>query len=50
MSDARLKDRRPYIRLFGFRALGPNGPLPPHITGIARERKQHREHPTPGNF
>ncbi|WP_371875854.1 type VI secretion system baseplate subunit TssG [Caballeronia grimmiae] len=50
MADARQKDRRPYIRLFGFRALGRHGPLPPHITEIARKRKAHREHPTLGNF
>ncbi|WP_404980716.1 MULTISPECIES: type VI secretion system baseplate subunit TssG [Caballeronia] len=50
IADARLNDRRPHIRLFGLSMLGPHGPLPPHITEIAGKRKEHREHPTLGNF
>ncbi|WP_322057444.1 type VI secretion system baseplate subunit TssG [Paraburkholderia sp. J63] len=38
------------IRLFGLGMLGPNGPLPIHVTEIAREREEHRRDPTLGNF
>ncbi len=38
------------ILLFGLGMLGPNGPLPIHITEIARERKEHRRDPTLSNF
>lgn len=38
------------IRLFGLGMLGPNGPLPIHVTEIAREREEHRRDPTLSNF
>ncbi|GGD98418.1 hypothetical protein GCM10010985_61480 [Caballeronia grimmiae] len=50
VADARLKDGRLHIRLFGLGMLGPNGPLPIHVTEIAREREEHRNDPTLGNF
>ncbi|MFM0053794.1 type VI secretion system baseplate subunit TssG [Caballeronia grimmiae] len=50
VADARLKDGRVHIRLFGLGMLGPNGPLPIHVTEIAREREEHRNDPTLGNF
>ncbi|WP_322047524.1 type VI secretion system baseplate subunit TssG [Paraburkholderia sp. J67] len=37
-------------RLFGLGMLGPNGPLPLHITEIARERQELRNDPTLANF
>ncbi|WP_277183574.1 type VI secretion system baseplate subunit TssG [Caballeronia sp. BR00000012568055] len=37
---------RLHIRLFGLGMLGPNGPLPIHITEIAREREESRRDPT----
>jgi type VI secretion system protein ImpH len=50
VADARLKDGKLHIRLFGLGMLGPNGPLPIHVTEIAREREEHRNDPTLGNF
>ncbi|WP_373322321.1 type VI secretion system baseplate subunit TssG [Paraburkholderia adhaesiva] len=38
------------IRLFSLGLLGPNGPLPLHITEIARERKEHRHDATLADF
>jgi type VI secretion system protein ImpH len=38
------------VRLFGLGMLGPNGPLPIHVTEIAREREEHRGDPTLSNF
>jgi type VI secretion system protein ImpH len=38
------------LRLFGLGMLGPNGPLPIHISEIARERDEHRRDPTLSNF
>jgi type VI secretion system protein ImpH len=38
------------VRLFGLGMLGPNGPLPIHITEIARERELSRRDPTLVNF
>jgi type VI secretion system protein ImpG len=43
-------DGRLMIRLFGLGLLGPNGPLPLHITEIARERKEHRQDATLADF
>ncbi|UXU85756.1 type VI secretion system baseplate subunit TssG [Burkholderia sp. S-53] len=34
------------VRLFGLGMLGPNGPLPIHVTEIAREREEGRRDPT----
>ncbi len=36
------------VRLFGL--LGPNGPLPLHLTEYARERQRHSNDPTLGRF
>lgn len=35
-------DGRLHVRLFGLGMLGPNGPLPIHVTEIAREREESR--------
>ncbi|MEN8506353.1 MULTISPECIES: type VI secretion system baseplate subunit TssG [Paraburkholderia] len=44
-TNGRLK-----IRLFGLGALGPNGPLPIHVTEIARDREESRRDTTLVNF
>lgn len=44
-ANGRLK-----VRLFGLGMLGPNGPLPIHVTEIARDREESRRDPTLGNF
>lgn len=44
-ANGRLK-----IRLFGLGMLGPNGPLPIHVTEIAREREVNRRDVTLVNF
>jgi type VI secretion system VasI/ImpG family protein/type VI secretion system ImpH/TssG family protein len=46
IADAREIDGRLKIRLLGLGMLGPNGPLPLHVTEIAREREQNRRDPT----
>ncbi|HEX7933485.1 MAG TPA: type VI secretion system baseplate subunit TssG [Paraburkholderia sp.] len=38
------------IRLFGLGMLGPNGPLPLHVTEIARDREESRRDATLVNF
>ncbi|WP_409017479.1 type VI secretion system baseplate subunit TssG [Caballeronia sp. LZ008] len=43
-------DGRLHVRFFGLGMLGPNGPLPLHITEIAREREQNRRDPTLSRF
>jgi type VI secretion system protein ImpH len=43
--DGRLK-----LRLFGLGMLGPNGPLPTHVTEIAREREEGSHDATLSNF
>ncbi|OTP75466.1 type VI secretion system baseplate subunit TssG [Caballeronia sordidicola] len=43
--DGRLK-----VRLFGLGMLGPNGPLPIHVTEIARDRKENRRDGTLVDF
>lgn len=44
-TNGRLK-----VRLFGLGMLGPNGPLPIHVTEIAREREESRHDVTLVNF
>jgi len=44
-ADGRLK-----VRLFGLGMLGPNGPLPTHVTEIAREREEGRRDSTLSDF
>jgi type VI secretion system protein ImpH len=50
IAEATLKDGRLRIRLFSLGMLGPNGPLPIHVTEIAREREESRRDPTLSNF
>ncbi|AOJ69140.1 type VI secretion protein [Burkholderia sp. MSMB2042] len=38
------------VRLFGLGMLGPNGPLPIHVTEIARDREESRRDTTLGDF
>ncbi|MGF6774732.1 type VI secretion system protein ImpH [Paraburkholderia sp. GAS199] len=40
IASADEKDSRLYIRLFSLGMLGPNGPLPIHLTETAREREE----------
>jgi len=50
IASAALVDGKLRIRLFGLGMLGPNGPLPIHITEIAREREEQRGDSTLVNF
>lgn len=50
IADAQVKNGTLRIRLYGLGMLGPNGPLPIHVTEIAREREAHRRDPTLCNF
>ena len=43
IADAELKNGKLHIRLYSLGMLGPNGPLPIHVTEIAREREEHGE-------
>ncbi|SAK88406.1 type VI secretion protein [Caballeronia calidae] len=43
-------DGRLQVRLFGLGMLGPNGPLPLHVTEIARERQESRRDRTLVDF
>jgi type VI secretion system protein ImpH len=43
-------DGRLHVRLFGLGMLGPNGPLPIHMTEIAREREESRRDQTLVDF
>jgi type VI secretion system protein ImpH len=44
------QDGRLHVRLFGLGMLGPNGPLPIHMTEIAREREESQRDCTLVNF
>ncbi len=50
IADVRTVNGRLKIRLLGLGMLGPNGPLPVHVTEIAREREQNRHDPTLVDF
>ncbi|HTR07612.1 MAG TPA: type VI secretion system baseplate subunit TssG [Paraburkholderia sp.] len=50
IADARVVNGKLRIRLYGLGMLGPNGPLPIHVTEIAREREELRKDPTLCNF
>lgn len=50
ISSVGVTNDRLKIRLFGLGMLGPNGPLPLHVTEIAREREELRRDPTLCNF
>ena len=40
----------PVIRLYGLGLLGPNGPLPLHVTELVRERTENHNDPTLADF
>lgn len=50
IAEAKVKDGRLHIRLFGLGMLGSNGPLPVHVTEIARQREEQRHDATLCNF
>jgi type VI secretion system protein ImpH len=50
IADARVVNGKLRIRLYSLGMLGPNGPLPLHVTEIAREREELRGDPTLCNF
>lgn len=50
IADARLHNNKLTVRMFGLGMFGPNGPLPVHVTEIAREREELRNDPTLCNF
>ena len=50
VADARVVNGKLRIRLYSLGMLGPNGPLPIHVTEIAREREALRLDPTLSNF
>jgi type VI secretion system protein ImpH len=50
IANAEAIDGRLHVRLFGLGMLGPNGPLPIHVTEIAREREEVRRDVTLVDF
>jgi len=42
IAEARIRHDKLNVRLFSLGMLGPNGPLPIHVTEIAREREEWR--------
>lgn len=50
IARASVEHERLKARLFGLGMLGPNGPLPLHVTEIARERQELRNDPTLSDF
>ncbi|MFP3799271.1 type VI secretion system baseplate subunit TssG [Paraburkholderia sp. SIMBA_027] len=50
IADAKMKRGRLHTRLYSLGMLGPNGPLPLHVSEIAREREELRRDPTLSNF
>lgn len=50
IAQAKLQSGKLHIRLYGLGMTGPNGPLPIHVTEIAREREELRQDPTLSNF
>jgi type VI secretion system protein ImpH len=50
IAQAEVKRGRLHLRLFGLGMLGVNGPLPIHVTEIAREREEQRKDATLCNF
>lgn len=50
IASARLDGGKLHVRLFGLGTLGPNGPLPIHVTEIARDRQQGRHDSTLVDF
>lgn len=50
IAEVARRDDRLRIRLFGLGVLGPNGPMPIHVTEIARDRKDGRQDSTLVDF
>ena len=50
IAEVKQANGRLKLRLLGLGMLGPNGPLPIHVTEIAREREQNRRDATLVNF
>jgi type VI secretion system protein ImpH len=50
IAEARLEGNRLHIRLHSLGMLGPNGPLPIHVTEIARDREVFRGDTALSNF
>lgn len=50
VAEARIKGNKLHIRLHSLGMMGPNGPLPIHVTEIAREREELRGDATLCNF
>lgn len=50
IAEIRERSGLPLIRLFGLGMLGPNGPLPIHMTEWVRERSQGHRDDTMANF
>lgn len=50
IAQVELSDDQAHIRLLGLGMLGPNGPLPIHVTELARERSESRRDHTLRDF
>ncbi|WP_322047685.1 type VI secretion system baseplate subunit TssG [Paraburkholderia sp. J67] len=50
VAEASVKDGKVHMRIYSQGMLGPNGPLPIHITEIAREREELRGDTTLSSF
>ena len=50
IANAQEADGRLKVRLFGLGTLGPNGPLPIHVTEIAKDREDSRRDTTTADF
>ena len=50
VAEATIKNGKLHIRLYSLGMLGPNGPLPIHVTEIAREREELRGDAALSNF
>ena len=50
IANAQEADGRLKVRLFGLGMLGPNGPLPIHVTEIAKDREDSRRDTTTADF
>lgn len=50
LASVQLSAERVHLRVFGLGLLGPNGPLPIHMTELVRERTEARRDHTLANF
>ena len=50
IAEVTQRNGRPTIKLFGLGMLGPNGPLPIHMTETVRERSEAKRDSTLANF